>query len=44
MGAVLVQTAGAALFKSLGKTAAINNDAVVEGRGKVLLIKLRTAP
>lgn len=40
MGAVLVQAAGAALFKSLGKTAAINNDNNVEGRGRILANKI----
>ncbi len=43
IGAVLVQAAGAALFKSLGKNAAINNDTVVEGKQSNLASAIDTA-
>lgn len=43
IGAVLVQAAGSALFKSLGKNAAISNDTVVEGKAGALATSIKSA-
>ena len=43
IGAVLVQAAGAALFKSLGKNAAINNENSIEGKQSKLSNDLTNA-
>lgn len=43
VGAVLVQAAGAALFKSLGKNAAISNDSTVEAKASTLATSIKTA-
>jgi hypothetical protein len=43
LGSVLVQAAGAALFKSLGKNASIDNDDTVEGKQANLATAIDTA-
>jgi hypothetical protein len=43
LGSVLVQAAGAALFKSLGKNAAIDNDETVEGKQSNLATAIDSA-
>jgi hypothetical protein len=43
LGAVLVQASGAALFKSLGKNASIDNDNTVEGKQSNLAAAINTA-